>query len=1178
MANQSARELLSRLPVSMANGGDPALYADSQWAADIESEAMRRARETGTVDQYYANLLATEQRILDELAEDPSSWGPEKAYNAIIESGVSIKDALNAGVKQSTIDAIFASGAPLTAAQLGGTTGSAFAGEGRLAGVDRDVYAGQAQQILADFMADDYISPEERRYAQQVATTQGLSLADIASVGIDPNILFNIPEPEPAPVPVVPVTPEQPTVSAEQFPQTQAEYVPPTVYQPLPDNTSVFAPGEPSLDVAFRESAPRTEVTEDVMGTQQLTGFDYAPAASLISATGSGFSWTPPTVTSRPRSLLSTEDLRRYNQGRAAQDLRQLVGGNEEAYRAFEPLLSQTGSYGGGLSRSQLFALMQQQANQQAQQDAANYQQFGTRFGARPAGTTGYAEIAENVPMYAEDMRGVNVSTGSLNDPMTVKPVDFRYGRPYAEGGEVKKPEGSEELTAEGDTESAGMLANLFRGVKEIPSSIYGYGERLIESPVGATTQLGLDALSMGKAVKESVGDDPIGFLLDMAPVIGEIRSGMDVDKYSDLADEARAAGDTESARMYEQIVALSAAGAVPLAGMGARAAKRTAKAGIEAAETAATQSARMLDEIAPTTAQAPEARAPTVYPSEQLRADPVVANDPIAVRFNEQIAADPQAAIEQYKLIPKTKGGKILNADLVRELSPDYLKDRSLAKNIHEPASELNKVMYQQRLADDMGQEGVWVFTGGGAASGKSAGLTDAAEDAADLVMDGTLADFDKSVGLIDAAADSGKAVEIIYIDRDPQKAIVQMLNRAIEEGRPVPLDVFLDGHRGARQSIKRLTEKYADDPRVNIEIWNNQGAKGEQFQTTIDNLSEMDYDTALKESLEVVDEYYKTGKIDQKLYDAITGDIQSRNRSASEAVPSSRGAGNTQSGSLQDAQKQLGITEQSQAQWRATHSGVRQTRVPEVQEAAKQLREGKISTEQYQEIVREFQPIKPLAAVQQMPTLEDIAMALTKNPEKSAGIVGVNVDIPDGTPVASRLDIPAYESYDTWVVSLHDGTKSGGEAIGYGQAAVLNNVEFKSSAKGGLNIAAGEMPSGKPASKSTIARVYGSWENRSPEDVRAMAEEIIRTNDPDWVEVGMNPFRHSYFYQKTDGMPVKSAEQVIQVGPLVLAKKPQTIPVESPEHLVKTPQGDRYFKHGGSVERVHNDNRKYL
>jgi hypothetical protein len=770
----------------------------------------------------------------------------------------------------------------------------------------------------------------------------------------------------------------------------------------------------------------------------------------------------------------------------------------------------------------------------------------------------------------------------------------------FAEGGPVKKPEGfadggpadsmtAEELTAQlmamdqaaaqaprptdqAQTESRSLLENILSGAKQMPATVYEYGKDVVQSQ-SPSAKLLTDIYKVGKTMQAGAADDPVGYALDMAPVTGEIRSGMDVEKFSDLANEARAAGDTEAAKMYEQLVTLSMAGAAPGLGIVARGAKRTAKAGAEAA----TQSAKMLDEIAPVATKAPEASAPTVYPAEKLRANPAVANDPIAVRFNEQIAADPQAAIEQYKLLPKTKGGKILNSDLWRELSPDYLADRSRAQSVHEPASAMNKVLYQQRLAEDMGKEGVWVFTGGGAASGKSAGLSDAAEDAADLVMDGTLANFDKSVGQIDLAADSGKAVEIVYIDRDPQKAITQMLDRAIDEGRPVPLKVFLDAHRDARSSIKKMADRYADDPRVNIEIWNNQGGKGEQFLTTVDNLSEMDYDTALTESLKVVDEYYAANKIDQKLYDAIKGDIQPRTGSAQEAVPSSNGGRNTQFGSLQDAKKQLGITEETQKQWRDTHSGIKQTRVPEVQDAAKQLREGKISTEQYQEIVREFQPIKPLAAVQQMPTLEDIAMSLIKDPEKSAGVVGVNVDIPDGTPVASRLDIPAYESYDTWVVSLHDGNKSGGEAIGYGQAAVLNNVEFKSSAKTGLNIAAGETPSGKPASKSTIARVYGSWENRAPEDVRAMAEEIIRTNDPEWVEVGMNPFRHSYFYQKTDGMPVKSAEQVIQVGPLVLAKKPQTIPVESPEHLVKTPQGERYFKHGGSVERVHNDNRTY-
>jgi hypothetical protein len=160
-------------------------------------------------------------------------------------------------------------------------------------------------------------------------------------------------------------------VVVNPFPQTQTEYVPPTVYQPIDFDPGIYAPGQEALDREFRDSPPRTEVTQDIFGTQQLTGFDYTPAAKLLSATGSGFSFTPPSVTSRPRSLMNTNTLNRYTQGRAAQDLRQLVGNQtidgvtpEQRYESYAGLLGNTGSYGGGLSRSQLFALKRQQDSQ----------------------------------------------------------------------------------------------------------------------------------------------------------------------------------------------------------------------------------------------------------------------------------------------------------------------------------------------------------------------------------------------------------------------------------------------------------------------------------------------------------------------------------------------------------------------------------------------------------------------------------------------------------------------------------------------------------------------------------------------------------------------------------------------------------------------------------------------
>jgi hypothetical protein len=321
MAYMSARELLSGLPVKMAHGGpvhtssgEP-LYGKGATAAD---------------------LLAAEQRVLLEM-EDPSTWDPATAYAAIMESGVSVQDALDAGVAQSTIDAIFTTpaGEP------------AYGGPAPTAPMSSDV-----QNYYNTIMADGTIDAAERFDMQKIATDQGLSYADILAAGVDPNILYNTPA-------AAAVTPAvvTPAAAVASFPQTQPDYVTPTVYQPLPDNTSVYAAGEESLDRTFRDSAPRTEVLDSY---GNLTNFDYTPGASLRSATGSGYNWTPPTVTGRPRSLMGADLLARYTGGRSAADLRQLTTGlgNGRTYSDYTGVLQNPGAYGGGLSKSQLYSRM----------------------------------------------------------------------------------------------------------------------------------------------------------------------------------------------------------------------------------------------------------------------------------------------------------------------------------------------------------------------------------------------------------------------------------------------------------------------------------------------------------------------------------------------------------------------------------------------------------------------------------------------------------------------------------------------------------------------------------------------------------------------------------------------------------------------------------------------------
>ena len=330
MAYMSAREMLSGLPVKMAEGGPVTYGKYGATAQDIQNAAVRVQGQM-----------------------DAGTYDPAAAYAEIMASDISVDDALDAGIDPSLIDAIFSTPTALTPDQLSSQGQTSVIGSGTdfanaLTQESVDAYE---TKILGD---DGVVTPAERLEMQKIATDQGVTFQDMIAFGVDPNMLYN------TPAPVVPVVtdPTDPTAALAEsiaaFDNTQAGYTATPVYQPLPDNTSVYEagtaaeiaaasginpfgpPGETpaeaaariaatkavdSLDTTFRKSAPRTEVL-DTSGN--LAGFDYTTGADLLSATGSGFNWTPPTVTSRPRSLLSTDQVNRLNQGRAAADLRQL--------------------------------------------------------------------------------------------------------------------------------------------------------------------------------------------------------------------------------------------------------------------------------------------------------------------------------------------------------------------------------------------------------------------------------------------------------------------------------------------------------------------------------------------------------------------------------------------------------------------------------------------------------------------------------------------------------------------------------------------------------------------------------------------------------------------------------------------------------------------------------------
>lgn len=224
------------------------------------------------------------------------------------------------------------------------------------------------------------------------------------------------------------------------------------------------------------------------------------------------------------------------------------------------------------------------------------------------------------------------------------------------------------------------------------------------------------------------------------------------------------------------------------------------------------------------------------------------------------------------------------------------------------------------------------------------------------------------------------------------------------------------------------------------------------------------------------------------------------------------------------------------------------RQTRNNVILNVLNKYELGEITQEQYLSAVRQNMPIKPFEIVPEIPSVLDVVSALDAN-KVDKGIIGVNKQIEDGYYVGLRLDIPAYDNYDTWVVSVHQGKKAevrtpflGGKSIGYGQTAVITNATFDSTPTAALNIA-------RETAKTTIARMFGDWKNEDPQSVYDRAVDIMAGPEYNsdykeigkmdgWIQVGMNPFRHSWFYDKRDGRPVAEASEIIQVGALVLAK----------------------------------------
>lgn len=253
-------------------------------------------------------------------------------------------------------------------------------------------------------------------------------------------------------------------------------------------------------------------------------------------------------------------------------------------------------------------------------------------------------------------------------------------------------------------------------------------------------------------------------------------------------------------------------------------------------------------------------------------------------------------------------------------------------------------------------------------------------------------------------------------------------------------------------------------------------------------------------------------------------------------------------------------------------------------VREGADALKAGKISSKEFRKIRDDNIP--PTVFSESLEAPSNLLMYSVLDGSKKDKIIGLTKNIIQDQPVGLRLDIPAYRDYRVFVPTVHDSLNKN-RPIGHIAAAYLkgtlkkdggrNLIQLRPDSTKAINVATTKISkkTGEkgPGEKTPFATIDGAIQDVEPSSVVDYAKKI--KNSEDWVEVGFNPDKGGAFYNKITGNPVFEAEEVVQVGEMVLVKGART-PTQSQLRQLKidTPKGPRMFSQGGMVERNNNYN----
>lgn len=265
--------------------------------------------------------------------------------------------------------------------------------------------------------------------------------------------------------------------------------------------------------------------------------------------------------------------------------------------------------------------------------------------------------------------------------------------------------------------------------------------------------------------------------------------------------------------------------------------------------------------------------------------------SNPIEAAYFDRLQKDYTGLAADYASLPQTDGGRILNTDDAREMSPEYRADRTRSADVHEPSSAFVKQMYAEKLSKDTptGRDNTVLFTAGGTGAGKTTGLQEASKVSqgiknAEIVYDTNMNKFESADQKIQQALKAGRNVGIVYTYRDPIEAMengalkrASRMEQEMGTGRTVPIEEHFKTHMGSREVMERLQDKYGDDHRFHMMVIDNSRGPGKATVVSgLDKLPKLDHTVVRKGLNDVLERSYQTGKISQAIYEGTRGNAR--------------------------------------------------------------------------------------------------------------------------------------------------------------------------------------------------------------------------------------------------------------------------------------------------------------